>query len=138
MPDKCSLFKFKNQNHSMRVPFEVSADSESSTEAIGVCEPSSDMSFTNQYQKKKPCGLRYHIVCFDDKLYSQKPVIHRANREDDDVAQIFIEMLKENIKNIHEEFNLKNKMVLSDEGRRDFNNVAHFWICKGSLNNEKK
>ena len=138
MPDKCSLFKFKNQNRSMRVPFEVSADSESSTEAIGVCEPSSDMSFTNQYQNKKPCGLRYHIVCFDDKLYSQKPVIHRANREDDDVAQIFIEMLKENIKNIHEEFNLKNKMVLSDEGRRDFNNVAHFWICKGSLNNEKK
>ena len=47
-------------------------------------------------------------------------------------------MLKENIKNIHEEFNLKNKMVLSDEGRRDFNNVAPFWICKGSLNNEKK
>ena len=94
--------------------------------------------FHKSVSKQKPCGLRHHIVCFDDKLYSQKPVIHRANREDDDVAQIFIEMLKENIKNIHEEFNLKNKMVLSDEGRRDFNNVAHFWICKGSLNNEKK
>ena len=56
MPDKCSLFKFKNQNRSMRVPFEVSADSESSTEAIGGCEPSSDMSFTNQYQNKNHVG----------------------------------------------------------------------------------
>ena len=56
MPDKCSLFKFKNQNRSMRVPFEVPADSESSTEAIGGCEPSSDMSFTNQYQNKNHVG----------------------------------------------------------------------------------
>ena len=33
------------------------------------------------------------------RLYSQEPVIYRENSEDEDVAQIFVE-----IKNIHREF----------------------------------
>ena len=51
-------------------------------------------SFTNKYKKHKPCGFCYH-VCFDDKLYSQEPVIYRAKSEDEDVAQIFVEVLEE-------------------------------------------
>ena len=52
-------------------------------------------SFTNKYKKHKPCGFCYHVVCFDDKLYSQEPVIYRAKSEDEDVAQIFLEVLEE-------------------------------------------
>ena len=52
-------------------------------------------SFTNKYKKHKPCGFCYHVVCFDDKLYSQEPVIYRAKSEDEDVAQIFVEVLEE-------------------------------------------
>ena len=41
-------------------------------------------------------------------------------------------MLKENIKNIHKEFNFA-----TDEDRRDFNNALHCWICKGSPNEDR-
>ena len=39
-------------------------------------------------------GSAIKSVSFDDKLYSQEPVIYRANNEDDDVAQIVVENLK--------------------------------------------
>ena len=85
---------FNNHNCFIRVPFAIYADFESLTEPIDTCKPRSDKSFTNQYQKHKPCGFGYHIICFNDKLYSQEPVIYRANNEDDDVAQIVVENLK--------------------------------------------
>ena len=62
------------------------------------CEPKSDDSFSYQYQKYKPFGFSYHIVCFDDKLYHQELIIYRAKSENDDASQIFVEMLEEKIK----------------------------------------
>ena len=59
------------------------------------CELRSDKSFTFQYQKHKPCGCGSHIVCFD-KLYSEESVIKRVKSEDDDVAQIFLEIFIKN------------------------------------------
>ena len=41
-------------------------------------------------------------------------------------------MLKENIKNIHKEFNFA-----TDEDRRDFNNALNCLICKGSPNEDR-
>ena len=102
MPDEGGVIKFKNHNHSVRVSLVV--------KPISGCERRSDKSFTNKYQK--------HIICDDDKLYSQEPIISRANSKDEeDVAQIFVEMLEDNIKRIHREFD-----------------PTHCWICKGSLN----
>ena len=98
MPDKGSLIKFKNHNRSIRVPFIVYADFEALVEPINGCEPSDEKSFTNKYQKHKPCSFCYHIKCFDDNLYSQKPVIYRGKSEDEDISQIFVDMLEKNIK----------------------------------------
>ena len=93
----------------------IYADFDACTKPINNCEPSSDDSFTSQYQKQKPCVFCDQIVCFDNELYSQEPVVYRVKSEDEDVAQLFVEMLKENIKNIHKEFNFA-----TDEDRRDF------------------
>ena len=79
---------FNNHNCFVRVPFVIYADFESFTEPIDTCKPRS------QYQKHKPCGFGYHIICFNDKLYSQEPVIYGAESEDDKVAQIFVEKLE--------------------------------------------
>ena len=83
MPDKGSVIKFKNHNRLIKVPFVIYADFEVSAEAGRSCGPSSDKSFTNKFQKHKPRGFGYHIVCFYDKL------ILKSNSEDEDVAQIF-------------------------------------------------
>ena len=45
-----------------------------------------------------PSGFCYHIKCFDDTLYSQKPVTYAKEHNDDDVAQIFIDTLEKIIK----------------------------------------
>ena len=100
MPDQGSMLKFMNHNRSIRVPLVVYAGFEACTKPISGCALGNDDSFTNKQQRHKPCEFCYQIVCFDDRLYSQEPVIYRAKNEDEDVAQIFVEMLVENIKNI--------------------------------------
>ena len=76
MPDKDSITKFKNQYRSTKVPFDVQANFEAFTKPIRGCEPTSYDSFTNKYQRRKPCEFCYHIVCLHDKPYSQELVIY--------------------------------------------------------------
>ena len=103
----------------------VYADFEALVKPIKGCEPSSEKSFTNQYHRHKPCGFCYKIVCFDNELYSQEPVTYRAKSEDEDVGQIFVEMLEENIKKIHREFDFAKKMIFTDEDRCEFQKATN-------------
>ena len=80
---------------------EVYADFESFTPQLSTCQPNPDESYTKRYQKHTPSGFCYHIKCFDDTLYSQEPVIFGKENDDDDVAQIFIDTLEKNIKDIY-------------------------------------
>ena len=48
MPDEDRMLKFKNQNHSIRVPFVVYADYEAFTKSISGCAPNSGDNFTNK------------------------------------------------------------------------------------------
>ena len=38
------------------------------------------------------------LVCLDDDIWSQEPVIHKAESEDEDVSRIFVEMLERDIR----------------------------------------
>ena len=104
LPGDGSKISFKNHNRSMLVPFIVYADFESFTPQLSTCQPNPDKSYTKQYQKHIPSGLGYHIKRFDDTLYSQVTFIKEFN--DDDVAQIFIDTLEKNIKDILKKFKL--------------------------------
>ena len=83
-------------------------DFESIVKPINSREPSDEKSFTNQYQKHVPCGFSYKIVCFDDKIkirassiswrYESDPVLYRAENEDENVGQTFVEMLERDIR----------------------------------------
>ena len=94
MPGKGSFVEFKNHNRSMKVPFVVYADFECFIKPISGAEPDAKKSFTNQISKHVPCGFCFNIICYDEKLYQQDPVIYRAKSEDEDVAQIFVEKLE--------------------------------------------
>ena len=85
----------------MRVPFIVQADFESFTPQLSTCQPNTEKSYTNQYQKHIPSGFCCHIKCFDDTLSSQHPVTFVKEFNDDDVAQISIDTLEKNIKGIY-------------------------------------
>ena len=104
MPKEGRKIEFKNHNRMIKVPFLVYADFESIVKPIKSDEPSDEnRSFTDQYQKHVPCGFSYKIVCFDDKIWSQDPVVFRAENGDEDVGQLFVEMLERDLRKIHKE-----------------------------------
>ena len=85
----------------MRFSFIVYADFESFTPQLSTCQPNPDKSYNNHYQKHIPSGFCYHIRCFDEALYSQEAVTFVKEFSDDDVAQIFINTLEQNNKEIY-------------------------------------
>ena len=108
MPEKGSFISFIHHNRSIKVPFVVYADFEAFTEEIPISEQNEKFSFTQKYQKHKPSGFCFKIVCFD-KRYNQKPVLFRARSEDEDVSAIFVEMLERDIKRIQEKYDFSKR-----------------------------
>ena len=95
----------------MRVTFIVYADFESFTPQLSTWQPYPEKSYTNQYQKHIPSGFCYHIKCFADTLYSQQPVTFVKEFSDDDVAQIIMDTLEKNIKDIYKNFKFPKDMM---------------------------
>ena len=97
------------------------------------CQSNPDKSYTKQYQKHIPSGFCYHIKCFDDTLYSQQPVTFVKEFNDDDVAQIFIDTLEKNIKEIYKKvkFSKSTVMTMHDKFVYDISTLCH--ICNEEL-----
>ena len=137
MPEKGSFISFIHHNRSIKVPFVVYADFEAFTEEIPISEQNEKFSFTQKYQKHKPSGFCYKIVCFDER-YNQKPVLFRARSEDEDLSAIFVEMLERDIKRIQEKFDFSKKMIFSLKDKDDFEKAKICWICQKEFGSEKK
>ena len=132
MPNERKI-ELKNHNRMIKVPFVVYADFESIVKPINSREPSDEKSFTNQYQKHVPCGFSYKIVCFDDKNWSQDPAYRSESEED--IGQIFVELLERDLRKIHEEFNFAKKLIFTKESKKEFEKAKNFRICGLSLKN---
>ena len=133
MPGEGTILSFKNYNRSMRVPFIVYADFESFIKPIDTCEPNPKNSYTKQYQKHTPSSFCYYIKCFDDEVYYQNPVTYTASTENEDVAQIFVNMLEEDVKSIYKRFGKPKKMLFGAKEREEFDEATECWICHGEL-----
>ena len=136
MPEKGSLVTFIHHNRSIKVPFVVYADFEAFTEEIPISEQNERSSFTQKYQRHKPSGFCFKIVCFDER-YNQKPVLFRAESEDEDISAIFVEMLERDIKRIQEKFDFSKKMIFSPKDKDDFEKAGVCWICQKEFKEKK-
>ena len=137
MPEKGSLVTFIHHNRSIKVPFVVYADFEAFTEEISTCEPNDKKSFTQKYQRHRPSGFCYKLVCFDER-YNQKPVLFRAESEDEDIGAIFVEMLERDIKRIQEKFDFSKRMIFSPKDKDDFEKAEICWICQKEFGEREK
>ena len=137
MPEKGSFISFIHHNRSIKVPFVVYADFEAFTEEISSCEPNDKKSFTQKYQRHRPSGFCYKIVCFDER-YNQKPVLFRAESEDEDISAIFVEMLEQDIKRIQEKFDFSKKKIFSLKDKDDFEKAEICWICQKEFGEREK
>ena len=133
MPEEGSTISFSNFNRSMRVPFIVYADFESFIKPIDTCSPNPKSSYTKQYQKHTPSSFCYYIKCFDDTIYSQKPVTYTAKTEDEDVSQIFVDMLEADVKSIYQRFETSKNMVFGKKEKDKFDSATECWICQGEF-----
>ena len=138
MPEDGATLSFKNYNRSMRVPFIVYADFESFIKPIDTCGPNPTNSYTKQYQKHSPSSFCYYIKCFDDEVYSQNPVTYTASTENEDVVQIFVNMLEENVKSIYKRFDKPKKMIFGAKEREEFDRATVCWICHGEFTKDDK
>src|SRR5258708_6082285 len=133
LPKRGAMLRFKNDKRSMTVPFIVYADFESFLKPIDTCQPNPIDSYTNKYQKHTPSSFCYYIKCFDDSVYSQDPVVYTAKSDDDDVAQIFMNTLEENIKQIYNKFKFVKKMIFKKLDNEIYNKATKCHICDGKF-----
>ena len=138
MPEKGSFISFIHHNRSIKVPFVVYADFEAFTEEIPISKQNEKFSFTQKYQRHRPSGFCYKIVCFDEQLFNQKPVLFRAESEDEDISAIFVEMLERDIKTIQEKFDFSKKMIFTFKDKDDFEKARVCWICQKEFGESKK
>ena len=137
MPEKGSFISFIHHNRSIKVPFVVYADFEAFMEEIPISKQNEKFSFTQKYQKHKPSGFCFKIVCFDER-YNQKPVLFRARSKNEDVSAIFVEMLERDIKRIQEKFDFSKKMIFSLKDKDDFEKARVCWICQKEFGEREK
>ena len=89
----------------MRIPFTVFGDFELIMKPIHAGKPNPEMSYTKQYQTHVLVCFCCYTKCFDGNIYSQKPVTYTAQNENENVAQKFVYVKKNNnIKSIYQIF----------------------------------
>ena len=104
---------------------------------LSTCQPNPEKSYTKQYQKYIPSGFCYHTTCFDDALYSQQPVTFVNEFNDDDVAQIFIDTLEKNIKDIYKMFKFPKSMIMTIHDKLVYDTFTLCRICNEELGKDR-
>ena len=96
---------FRDHHKQLPVPFVIIADFECFTEKISGCQPSSNKSYTEKYQRHTPCSFGYKVVC---QIYRGEDCINK-----------FVKSMFNEVKNcqdvIRENFNKPLKMTAKDE-----------------------
>ena len=121
------VVKFRNWKRKEKVPFVVYTDFECFNEKVDRVKGGRGK--TQQYQKHRPCGFCCQIVCSFDQKIQFEPVLFRATSDDQDVGQIFVEMLEKEIRSLFKRFDRKKKMIFTEEGKKAFEEATSCWIC---------
>ena len=128
MPQPGSKVFFYQHQKQLPVPFVIYADFEAITEKIDSCSPPQHKSYTQAYQKHKPSGFGYKVVCHYDKKYSKPAVIYRGENPVPKFIQHLFREVKDCQKIITER--AKRKLVMTASDEKDFQNAKKCWICQ--------
>ena len=138
-PDKPgnNILEFKHLHMRMRVPFVIYADFEAFTKPIDTCQPDPATSYTMPYQKHVASSFAFYVKCFDDKIYKPKLVTYTAADESDDVAQIFVDRLEEEIRDIYNRVDFNKPMIFTEEDQEVFDKSINCHICGGEFGRDE-
>ena len=63
---------------------------------------------------------------------------YTAGTENEDVAQIFVNMLEEDVKSSYKRFDKPKKMIFGAKERVEFYEATECWICRGEFAKDDK
>ena len=87
--------------------------------------------------RNTPQRICYHIQFYDDTLYSQEPVIFVKEFEDDDVAQICVDTLEKNNKDIDKKFKFPDSMIMTMRDKLVYDNSTLCHFCNEELGKDR-
>ena len=114
----------------MRVPFNVYAAQ------LSTCHQTLRRATPNSIRNTSPANL-VTTMCFDDTLYTQQPVTFVKEFKDDDVAQIFIDTLEKNIKEIYKKFKFPKSMIMTMHDKLVYANSTLCHMCNEELDKDR-
>ena len=127
MPEKGDKVYFKNHHKQLPAPFVIYSDFEAITQKVSRCQPSTEKSFTDIYQKHIDCGYGYKVVCCYDHKYTKPVQIYRG----ENAVYKFMENMLEEVNwcksKMKKHFNKPLKMTKENE--IDFQKATKCHIC---------
>ena len=113
MPKPGSSIYFKNYKKKFPLPFVIYADFECFTKLVLHCAPDPSKSYDVDYQKHEPSGFCFYLKGVTDSFKTES---FTKEKEDDDVAAIFVEKIVGYAQSIYKTYYKKPKqMYLSKE-----------------------
>ena len=136
LPPAETFLSFKNHSRKMDLPFVIYADFESVIKPLHSVQPNPMKCYTDKKQIHIPVSFCYYVKCSFDQKHS-KLVEYTAKTEDEDVAQMFVNMLEKEVKDIYKMHPSKD-MIFTDEDKDTFRKSKCCWICGDAFSKEDK
>ena len=128
MPDKDNnILKFNNFHKQHPVPFVIYADFEAITEKVQGCQPDSNKSYTEAYQRHTDCGYGYKVVCCYDDKHTKPIQLYRGEKAVYKFMENMLEEVKYCKKVMKKHFDKPLRMTKEDE--EEFEKVKECHIC---------
>ena len=145
MPPKGKFIKFNQEtkydfdvkqiNRKYPIPFVIYADFECFTRPVDSRLPDGSLPYSVEYQKHEPSGFCFYIKGIIDNF---KPVCFTKQKEDDDVAAIFVKKIGEYTQLIYDKYYKKpKKMFLSLEEEISYREAKYCSICEEELGKDR-
>ena len=131
MPKPGSSIYFKNYKKKFPLPFVIYADFECFTKPVLHCAPDPSKSYDVDYQKHEPSGFCFYLKGVIDSFKTES---FTKEKEEDDVAAIFVDKIVGYAQSIYKTYYKKPKpMLLRKEEKKSFKQAKYCHICEEEL-----
>ena len=120
--EKDVMFKFKEYEKTLKVPFTIYADFETVNVKLHTCAPNPKFAFTTSAVKLEVCGFAYKVVC-EDSRYTKQTVVYRGPN----AAHKLFESLIEEQRQIRE---ILSRIEPMPEHKGLIEEAKHCCLCK--------
>ena len=136
MPPRNTKLSFNNHHKQLPIPFVVYADFECFTKPMNTCSPNPEDLYTLDYQEHEPSGFCLYVKGIIPKII--KPIIYTKQKEDDNVAEIFVSKLEIITNEIYNDFYRRPKPLrLTEQEQESFDKAKTCHICSKELLDDK-